>query len=200
MDYKKIYDKICKRAKEENRKKGDGIYYEAHHIIPSSLGGEGYSRQWKWHPNIVLLTSKEHYLCHLLLCKIYPENSKLAFAFWGMCNQKNPKQKNRYTPSSRVYEYARSLNSYHSSITQKGVPKDPERVRKGVETRKKNGSYNPTPEHRLKNSLANRGKKRPNYKKREKLMCPYCNRVIDISYYKNRHGENCNKKIKTSYE
>ena len=41
MDYKKIYDNIIKRSKNEKRKKYNGIYYESHHIIPKCLGGDG---------------------------------------------------------------------------------------------------------------------------------------------------------------
>jgi hypothetical protein len=191
MDYKRAYDKICEKANSENRVKGQGTYYEAHHIIPACLGGQGKTSQWRTHPNIVLLTSKEHYICHLLLCHIYPENSKLAFAFWAMCNQKNPKQKDRYTPTGKIYEYARELNSFYASITQKNVSRDPEAQRRGVETRKKNGSYIQTAEKKLINSIANKGRKKSKYKKREKFLCNYCNRFIDISYYKNRHGEKC---------
>ena len=36
MDYQKIYDSIISKAKSLNRKKGDGNYYESHHIIPKS--------------------------------------------------------------------------------------------------------------------------------------------------------------------
>jgi hypothetical protein len=41
MDYNKLYNKIIERAKSENRKKKQGIQYEAHHIIPKCLGGTG---------------------------------------------------------------------------------------------------------------------------------------------------------------
>lgn len=40
-------------------------YGERHHIIPKSLGGSDSAN------NIVKLTPKEHYICHLLLIKIY---------------------------------------------------------------------------------------------------------------------------------
>jgi hypothetical protein len=41
MDYKKIYDDLISKARSENRIKNAGTYYEAHHIIPVCLGGEG---------------------------------------------------------------------------------------------------------------------------------------------------------------
>lgn len=106
MDYQRIYDQIIDRAKKENRLYGKGIYYERHHIIPKCMGGEGRVEQWKTHSNIVMLTAREHFLCHWLLCRIYPENKKIAHAFWFMTKQKNDNQERWYTVSSRTYEEA----------------------------------------------------------------------------------------------
>ena len=39
-------------------------YYEKHHIIPKSLGGTNEKE------NLVSLTAREHFICHLLLLKI----------------------------------------------------------------------------------------------------------------------------------
>jgi len=80
MDYEKIYNQLVFRAKNENRKKKQGTSYEAHHIIPKCLGGEGECHQWRTHPNIVLLTPREHFIAHLLLLEIYPKNFKLKHA------------------------------------------------------------------------------------------------------------------------
>jgi hypothetical protein len=82
MDYKKIYDDLISKARSENRIKNAGTYYEAHHIIPKCLGGEGTVNQWKKHPNIILLTAKEHFVAHKLLCEIYPNEPKLISAYW----------------------------------------------------------------------------------------------------------------------
>ncbi len=73
-------------ARSENRAKGQGVYYEAHHIVPECLGGEGKSYHWKTHPNIVLLTAKEHFMAHYYLMKIHPNIGKLTYAFWRMCS------------------------------------------------------------------------------------------------------------------
>jgi hypothetical protein len=108
MDYKKLYDSIVERAKIELRNKTkEGTYYESHHIIPKCLGGTGETTQWRTHPNLVLLTAKEHYLCHRLLCRMYPNSNQLAYAFWAMCNQSSKKQ-SRYKPSTTSYEEART--------------------------------------------------------------------------------------------
>jgi hypothetical protein len=113
MDYKKIYDSICQRGKDqlEERKqlKMEGDYFEGHHIIPESMGGTGNSKNWN-HFNIVPLTAREHFIAHWLLVRIYPEDNKLMYAFWGMCNQEGKNQK-RYKPSSRIYQEARELCS-----------------------------------------------------------------------------------------
>ncbi len=171
MNYQKIYDSIIEKARKEVRSKNQTVYYEAHHIVPECMNGEGSTSQWRWHPNIVLLTAKEHYLCHRLLCKIYPENHKLAFAFWHLCNQRNKFQALRFIPSSRAYQEAKerlsklgiseevrqkiiktkaSKSGKHSAETiakikatkiQNRYIPSKEAIRKGVETRKANGSY-----------------------------------------------------------
>ena len=120
MDYQKIYDNICTNAKTQNRVKHSGIYYEAHHIIPKCLGGEGKVTQYKTHPNIVLLTTKEHFVVHRLLTKVYPNSKPLRMAWWAMCNQQAPNQERIYKPSGRVYEEAR--NGFIHSFSGKNHP------------------------------------------------------------------------------
>jgi hypothetical protein len=94
MEYLKIYNRIVERA--TNR---DVLgYVEKHHIIPKCLGGDNKKS------NIILLTAKEHYICHKLLCEIYPNESKLKYAFWRMCNVANNKyQERNYKVSAKVY-------------------------------------------------------------------------------------------------
>lgn len=113
MNYQRIYDSIINKAKSQNRVKSKDTYYEAHHIVPVCLGGEGKTSHWKIHPNIVLLTGREHFLAHWLLHLIYPDNIKLTRAFVMMCNVKDGVQQ-RYTPSSRIIEYARILHIQYS--------------------------------------------------------------------------------------
>ena len=68
MDYAKIYSVIINNAQTLNRSKQDS-YYEAHHILPQSLGGSNKKE------NIVLLTPREHFICHVLLVKMYATDS-----------------------------------------------------------------------------------------------------------------------------
>jgi len=102
-------------------------YYEKHHIIPKSLGGTANSE------NLVKLTAKEHFICHLLLPKITTGNNKhkMIHAFWFMSNPK--KLGLRYKPSSKIYELAKLEKSkLLKSIRGKDHPnfgkKHPERT------------------------------------------------------------------------
>lgn len=63
------------------------VYWEGHHIIPKCLGGDGDAR--KQHPNIIRLSAAEHFTAHKLLTELFPDNAKLAYAFWAMCTCSN---------------------------------------------------------------------------------------------------------------
>ena len=93
---------IIEHAKsEENsgiRKRGNGEYYEAHHILPKSLFPLWINRK----SNKVLLTAREHFFCHQLLTKIYPcEKMFRALAIFCKYKQKQRKL------TSRQYEICR---------------------------------------------------------------------------------------------
>ena len=95
MNYQSIYNQIIERAK--NRKLED--YKEKHHIIPKCLGGSNNKE------NLVDLTAREHFLCHRLLCEIYPNNNKLWYALWLMAIGKNKQSSlDYYLITSREYE------------------------------------------------------------------------------------------------
>ena len=65
--YKKWYFSIIENAKNRTYIHSK---YEKHHIIPSSLGGNN-SRD-----NIVLLTFREHFICHHFNnCKVLKEHN-----------------------------------------------------------------------------------------------------------------------------
>jgi hypothetical protein len=103
MNYKKIYDALVNKAKKLNRKKSKGVLFEKHHIVPKSLGGSNDKS------NLVLLTPKEHYMCHRLLVEIYRKTSqehKMYYAMWCMVNGLGNQK--RYATSSRIYENFRT--------------------------------------------------------------------------------------------
>lgn len=74
MNYKQIYDDLM--LKSTGRKKGEGVYYESHHIMPRSMGGSDDIS------NKALLTGREHFIAHRLLTKIYPENTGLHYSVY----------------------------------------------------------------------------------------------------------------------
>lgn len=75
MNHKRIYENIIANAQRQNRRKHNGTYYEKHHITPKCLGGTNNK------DNLVLLTAKEHFVCHKLLTFIYPHNRGISYGF-----------------------------------------------------------------------------------------------------------------------
>jgi len=121
MNYQNIYENIIEKVRVEERKQikkteVNYIYYEKHHIIPRCLNGNNDKE------NLVLLTAREHFVCHKLLTYIYKGNRKIASAFHRMTFSK----KLGNIVSSRDYEYARKL------ITQ--IPRSKETLLKTQET------------------------------------------------------------------
>lgn len=103
MLYSKIYDSIIERAK--NRVLTD--YSEKHHILPKCLGGNDESA------NLVRLTFREHFICHQLLCKIYPENQKLIFAFSSMIRVSRKNIKRFEILTSRHFDIVKKTLAPH---------------------------------------------------------------------------------------
>lgn len=97
--YTNWYKILISRAAD--RSKNNGIYFERHHIIPKSMGGDNSKS------NLVLLTAKEHYIAHLLLTKMVYNNHvhKMTFALWRMSHGKQNDK--RYMPSSNRYQVAK---------------------------------------------------------------------------------------------
>lgn len=62
--YLKYYNKLIESRRCLARYRGDGNYYDSHHIIPKSLGGANSKL------NLILLTHREHFIAHLLLVRI----------------------------------------------------------------------------------------------------------------------------------
>lgn len=109
--YTTWYNNIVRAAQSEQRKKHNGTYFESHHIIPKSLGGSNHSG------NLVLLTAKEHYVCHLLLpkmCVSSDHKRRMVFAYMQLSKQANAfRAPHRYT--SRSYErFRRQFITYIS--------------------------------------------------------------------------------------
>lgn len=135
MNHNKVYNDIISNAKTKNRiklKKNQigYTYYENHHIIPKCLGGLNENE------NLILLTAREHYICHKLLTYIYKKNPKIYNAFFRMTFDK----KGNYNISSKDYAYARELKSIANNIGLKGKKRSEEFCKKQSEQRKGKGN------------------------------------------------------------
>lgn len=110
MNYKKLYENIINNRKQTVF----NGYTETHHIKPKSLGGTN-SKE-----NLVNLSAREHFICHLLLTKMYKEGTiewiKMCKAFMNMFRHGNHK---RYCPS-KWYAYCKEQFSQAQSLNQAG--------------------------------------------------------------------------------
>lgn len=120
MNYKQIYDNLCKTSKLQEREKNRGVYYEVHHILPTCMGGKGNVSQYKTHDNLVLLTAKEHLFAHRLLHYSDPKNVKLLRAYRAMAQLK--KNGRTYFLTSREYSYIREEYSKTLDLYGKNNP------------------------------------------------------------------------------
>lgn len=143
MNYEKNYYDYIKYVKSLTRIKGDGNYYELHHIKLKSLGGTDEKE------NLVLLTAREHFLAHYLLAKFNPCNQTI-FAFAMM--RKGLKNGKRYY-NSRLYEFVRK--------------------ELGIRTRIQNSGIKRSEEFKRNLSLKNRGSNHYNYGKKGKETTGY---------------------------
>ena len=110
MNYEKIYYSIVAKRKQTAP---DG-YAEKHHITPRSIGGSDDP------DNLVLLTPREHFICHGLLVKMYtrtPQYYKMVKAFFMMLLES--KNQARYCPS-REYAKLKEAFSLAQSVSQTG--------------------------------------------------------------------------------
>lgn len=199
MNYNKIYDQIIERARIARRKKYKGEYFEEHHITPISLGGDN-SKE-----NRVLLTAREHFICHKLLVFIYPYHRGLFNALWMMMNIKLDGRD--YKISSREYELCRIEVSKMCSERFSG-DKNPNRINKpkpiSDELRK---HYSVTRKGFLNVMFGVRGvnnawwgkhhSKESKDKSRNSrlvtipIICPWCLRSGDPGNFKQWHFDNC---------
>lgn len=101
MNYEKIYNQLILKAKI--RSKITDILLEKHHILPRSLGGTNSK------DNIVSLTTREHFIAHLLLVKMNRNDviahKKMTYALWWMSKTRNGL--NGCKVNSWAYAYAR---------------------------------------------------------------------------------------------
>ncbi len=138
MNYKKIYENLINKA---SNRSSLGGYVETHHIVPRCMGGDE-SKE-----NLVDLTAKEHFIAHLHLVKIYPDNTKVKFAFNMMLNKNGYQER----VTGKKYERYKKINSNALSKLHKGrkfTKEHREKISRGLtgriiseETKKKNSAW-----------------------------------------------------------
>jgi hypothetical protein len=207
--YTKWYESIITNSQLRVNQTG---YFEKHHIIPKSLGGSNDPS------NLVKLTPKEHYICHLLLTKMVTGDAQIKMWYGHYMMMKGIK---RYKPSARMYQLAK----YHLREANKkrpgpnlGKKLSPEQRQK-LSIAHKGKSLGPmseehkqklrvpkSEEHKKALSLARLGKswghkhteetksKMSAWQKgvpKPKIICQYCNKSVSDLNYRRWHGDKC---------
>lgn len=111
--YTRWYNAIISAAR--SRQLPDDTYIERHHIIPRSIGGNNSTE------NLVKLTAREHFICHLLLTKMVNDNHqrKMIYAFTTMARVSSNQE--RYI-NSRLFNSIKKKRT-HSKETRELLSK-----------------------------------------------------------------------------
>lgn len=188
-------------------------YTEKHHIIPKSFGGDNSIS------NIVKLTAREHFICHILLPKMTKgkNKAKMIYAARMMCLMEN-KNQHRYV-NSHLYksvkeQYKQMMigHPYFGPFTQtkesnlkrskalKGIKRSPRTIEHA-----KKLIYKRTEKHRkhLSNirtgvswgthseETKNQMSERQKGKSQPKTECEYCGIICSKMNYGRWHGNKC---------
>jgi hypothetical protein len=153
--YTSVYNNIIARAKSRDLPKE--IYIEKHHIIPKSLGGTNSI------DNLVNLTAREHFICHLLLPKmvtgIFKRN--MSFALWSMITMDHSTLRARYKINSRMFQSIKIQVAKAKSELHKGKIVSAETRQKMSDSRKRHSGPNKgkamSAEQKQKLSIAKKG-------------------------------------------
>ena len=111
--YTHIYYSIISNAK--SRTLPEDTYTEKHHIIPKSLGGSNAK------DNLVVLTAREHFICHWLLTKMLLGDlqSKMVYALIRIAS--SPYGDRKLTP--KKFEIIKSMRRTHTAETKAKISK-----------------------------------------------------------------------------
>jgi hypothetical protein len=114
--YTRIYYSIIENAKSRTI----SGYTENHHIIPKSLGGDNSQ------DNLVALTAREHFICHLLLTKITEgeaRNKMLCAVFY--LTGRGASKRNNVIKNSKLYQKLKEDHAKAVSKQKKGCKQPP---------------------------------------------------------------------------
>ena len=193
MNYSKVYYNIIEQAKSRPLPP----IVEVHHIIPKSLGGSNKKE------NLVKLTPKEHFVCHLLLTKMYSgkDRQKMVYAIWAIMNLCNNHQ-HRKKVKGRIYEsmkieFVKAQKSIIGSARYNTGKKRPDRTsasftnewKANISDAKKG---KPTWNKGITHSDKTKALQSELAKNRPVQECPHCKRLVaGPSNFKRWHNDNC---------
>jgi hypothetical protein len=160
-------------------------YVEKHHIIPKSLGGDNSLE------NLVVLTAREHFVCHWLLTKMV-ENKKYKYQLWNafscMLYRERPGQQ-RYKVNGKTFENIKKTGSVIKSWKNLGSRNPMFGKTRSEESRKKQSAsttgkiVSETTRQKLRENMLGKPK--------VKKICPNCERLVSPNMLKRWHGDNC---------
>ena len=185
-------------------------YTERHHIVPQSMGGDNSAN------NIVRLTAKEHFICHLLLTKMVLGKDKIKMYNAAFQMSVSSNNQSRYRITSRTYTLLKKIkstamlgNSYGSHTMSAETKEKISKAKLGKPNFKARGIPKSI-ETKNKISLAGRGKTAWNIGKvwdestkkkisearqnTKKIKCIYCNKEVSPSNWSRWHNDNCKQK------
>ena len=210
MDYNNLYNNLIANAKSRNTPKGKGVIVESHHIVPTACGGVDTKN------NKVNLTLREHYICHLLLAKIFKGTEYYA----KMCRAVVAMSQ-RGSKNSRAYAKIREdhIQNLRNQVISEKQKQAISRANTGNKSRR---GHKNSPEHieilrqsrlgskhsqetRNRWSLNRKGK--PAHNKgvtgiitftQKTKECPHCGKIGGGSMMTRWHFDNCKFKEKTN--
>lgn len=210
MNYKALYNKIIENAKDRNTRKGGKAIVESHHIIPTACGGPNTK------DNKVNLTPREHFICHVLLAKIYKDTEYYA----KMCRAVVAMSQRGSTTSK---SYSKIKEDHIQNLRNQVISDEQKQAisRANIGNKSRRGHKN-SPEHidalrrsrigvkhtqetKEKWSLIRKGK--PAYNKgitgvvsfaQKTKECPHCSKIGGSSMMLRWHFDNCKFKEKSN--
>lgn len=193
---------------ESARNRTGLILKESHHVIPKCMGGTDDPE------NLVDLTPREHFVCHLLLTKMVFEpafRSKLAYAAWQQSRGKEINSKTyaylrgnlsaTYTGRTRpAFSDEWRANMAKAKIGKKTRPHTEETKKQISENRKgksdgaENHFFGKTHSDESKAKMATACRERMTGVAKKKYECPHCQKSIAPNMFYRYHGDNCKLK------